>query len=849
MTICGGCTTLNATVQGSVGTATYSVSSIPYSPFPYSGGTPVLINIDDTWSPTVNLPFCFNFFGQNYNQFVIGSNAIITFDLTQANQYCQWPITNAIPANSTVSPVNCIMAPWHDIDPSVPVVGMPNSSADINWAVYGTAPCREMVISWDSVAMFSCNAMIASSQLVLHETTNIIDIYIREKPTCSSWNGGAAIEGIQDLTGTTAYVVPGRNFPTMWTVNNDGWRFMPTGPPNYTFAWLDQNNNVISNSLSFVVCPGQTTTYTAQVTNAGCNGPIVVTDPITVTVSAGNLSVAMASTSTVCNNSTGTATATPTGTGPFTYSWAPGGQTTQSINGLAAGTYSCTVTDANGCVVTQTVVVATSSSTTVTLTSLTNIVCNGNNTGSATVSANGGQGPYTYSWSPSGGTSATATGLAAGTYTVTVTDANNCTSTQTVTVTQPPPLTLAMATTNITCFGMGNGTSTATGGGGTGPYSYVWQPGGQTTTTISNLAVGNYTCTLTDANGCVTTQTTSITQPALFTCGVNAVNTSCGLNNGSATTFVNGGTGPFNYAWSPGGGNSQTDSLLAPGTYTVNIVDANGCTTMDSVTILSSVPAVASFSGIDTTGCQPICATFTNTSPAATSCLWDFGDGFTSTNCNETHCYTVPGTYSVQLTITDGSGCTAIATHTNMVDVYPQPVASFIADPDTASEFDPVIYFQSTSTNTTNWLWVFGDSAQGTSTMANTNYTFPDTGSFAVTLYVSNSYGCIDSVTETIFIAREFTFYAPNAFTPNGDGKNDLFLPVGTAIDENSFHMYIFDRWGNLIYETRDFNKGWDGRANGGVDIAQIDTYVWKVSFNDLLRKNHKYMGHVSLIR
>jgi gliding motility-associated-like protein len=849
VTICGGCTTLNATVQGSVGTTTYSTNSIPYNPYPYSGGTPVLINIDDTWSPVVNLPFCFNFFGQTYNQFVIGSNAIITFDLTQANQYCQWPINNAIPSNQ--NPMNSIMAPFHDIDPSVPVIGMPNSSADINWAVYGTAPCREMVISWDSVAMFSCNAMIASSQLVLHETTNIIDIYIREKPTCAAWNAGAAIEGIQDATGSTAYFVPGRNYPTNWSVNNDGWRFMPTGPPNYTFAWLDPSNNVISNALSFVVCPTQTTTYTAQVTNQSCNGPnIIVTDQITVTVAAGNLSVAMASTPSICNTATGTATATPTGTGPFTYSWAPGGQTTQSISGLTAGTYSCTVTDANGCVVTQTVVVASSSSTTVTLTAQTNLVCNGANNGSATVSANGGQGPYTYSWAPSGGNSATATGLAAGTYTVTVTDANNCTSTQTVTITQPAALTLALASTNISCFGGGNGSATATGGGGTGPYTYVWQPGGQTTATISNLAVGNYTCTITDANGCVTTQTTAITQPQVFTSNIsNTVNTSCGQNNGSATAAVAGGTGPFNYAWSPSGGNAQTASSLAPGNYTVNIVDANGCTTSSTVTILPSVPAVASFSGIDTTGCAPICVQFTNTSPAAVSCLWDFGDNLSSTNCNTIHCYTIPGIYTVSLTITDGTGCTATATHTNMVDVYPQPVASFIADPDSASEFDPVIYFMSTSTNSTSWTWTFGDSAQGSSNMQNTNYTYSDTGSYVVTLVVSNSFGCTDSISETVFIVPEFTFYAPNAFTPNGDGKNDIFLPMGTDINENTFHLWIFDRWGNLIFETKDFNKGWDGRANGGKDVAQIDTYVWKVSFTDLLNKNHKFVGHVSLIK
>jgi gliding motility-associated-like protein len=351
VSFCGstGCDTLNATVQGTVSTSSYGVGAIPYNPYPFNGSNQILINIDDIWSAVIPMPFCFEYFGQTYNSIVIGSNAIVTFDLAQANQYCQWPISAGIPSNS--NPVNSIMAPFHDIDPSV------GGFASINWEVYGTAPCREFVISWDTVPMFSCNNMIASSQLVLHESTNVIDVFLKTKPLCAGWNAGAAILGIQDQTGTNAYVVPGYNYPAQWTAQNEGWRFSPTGTPNYTFGWYDLAGNLLSNSQSYYVCPTSTTSYVAVVNNSSCAGPIVVSDTVTIGISPSSLVLASTSTPAICNGSNGTATTNPTGTGPFTYSWQPGGQTTQSISGIPPGAYYVYVTDGGGCTEIDTVYV------------------------------------------------------------------------------------------------------------------------------------------------------------------------------------------------------------------------------------------------------------------------------------------------------------------------------------------------------------------------------------------------------------------------------------------------------------------------------------------------------------
>jgi gliding motility-associated-like protein len=351
--LCGnaGCVNLYANITGTRNTNTYAVGSIPYNPYSYTGSNQILINIDDVWSSAIQLPFCFNFFGQTYNSIVIGSNAIISFDVSQANQYCQWPIANAIPSGNA-DPMNSIMAPWHDIDPSVG-----NSSTDISWQIYGTAPCREMVISWDSVPMFQCNNLIASSQLVLHETTNTIDVFMENKPICSSWNSGAAILGIQDATGTTAYVATTYNFPTQWSAVNEGWRFTPSGSPQYAFSWFDILGNPLSQSTNFQVCPTTTTSYVAVVSDTTCNGVLVYSDTVTVTVQGTSLTTATSNTPDICNGNVGTATATPSGQGPFTYLWSPGGQTTQTVTGLPAGSYTVIIHDANGCAISDTVIV------------------------------------------------------------------------------------------------------------------------------------------------------------------------------------------------------------------------------------------------------------------------------------------------------------------------------------------------------------------------------------------------------------------------------------------------------------------------------------------------------------
>ncbi|MBN8861270.1 MAG: SprB repeat-containing protein, partial [Sphingobacteriales bacterium] len=225
--------------------------------------------------------------------------------------------------------------------------------------------------------------------------------------------------------------------------------------------------------------------------------------------------------------SNGSATVSASGgAAPYTYSWAPSGGTAATATGLAAGSYTVTITDNIGCTKTQTVNITQPAAITSSIVSQTNIACNGGSTGAATITASGGTGTLTYNWTPgnpTGDGTASVSGLPAGTWTCTITDANSCTKTQSVTITQPSVITSSVSSqTNVSCNGGSNGSATITASGGTGPYIYSWAPSGGTAATATGLAAGPYTVTITDANACTKTQSVTITQPAVITSGVSS---------------------------------------------------------------------------------------------------------------------------------------------------------------------------------------------------------------------------------------------------------------------------------------------------------------------------------------
>src|SRR5690554_2816624 len=275
----------------------------------------------------------------------------------------------------------------------------------------------------------------------------------------------------------------------------------------------------------------------------GCNSRsisgIVFSEP------AAGLAVSINATDASCNGGNdGEATANPTGgTAPYTYEWNTSPvQTTQTATGLSVGTYTVTITDANGCVTNNSVTIEQPTNLTLT-TSHINVTCNGIDNGEATVNASGRTGPYTYSWNTTPvQTTQTATGLASGTYTVTVTDANGCSGTTDVTITEPDLLVASIAnSTDASCNGEANGEATVSVTGGTAPYIYSWNTSPvQTSATATGLAAGTYIVTITDANGCSTSESVVIDEPAPLVVSIdNSIDVSCsGGNDGSATATV-----------------------------------------------------------------------------------------------------------------------------------------------------------------------------------------------------------------------------------------------------------------------------------------------------------------------
>lgn len=629
------------------------------------------------------------------------------------------------------------------------------------------------------------------------------------------------------------------------------------GEAPFSFLWSNGATTQTVNGLT-------AGTYTVTMTdNAGCQ----ITSTTTVTNSSPTFSAT--STPATCITATnGTAKANFSGASvglTATYLWNdPAGQTTQVATGLAPGAYTCTITLSNGCTGTATVNVGfgtINGSATSTIVS-----CPGGTDGTATATSTAA-GPFTYLWNdPLGQTTQTATGLAAGTYNCVITTASGCTKTVTTTITEIPGMVANFNTiTDVSCHSKNNGVLEVTTTQGTAPYTYSWDHSSSTTNVANDLFVGAHTVTITDAKGCVITKTQALTEPDPLKVSFITPNSQiCPENTLLLTAAGIGGSTPYTFTWKENGqvigqGTSITvDPEHTNTTYCVELTEVCGSPMADSCMVITfPTPIPPMLTPDKFKDCRPGEFTLSNTSPnvgeVATTFI-DFGNYTNATVLNGdtvSVIYDKVGTYTLTVVNTSIYGCVYDTVLVNFLEVTPEPTAKFYVAGNPSTVYETALQVHDLSSpDVKQWEWVSPYSIPTYSSDQNPKLVFPEgvEGVYPVTLIVTSGQGCTDTLTLNVIIEDDILFYAPNTFTPDGDEFNQSWRLFVKGGDFQGFNLKIYNRWGEVIWETNDPNIAWDGTYNG--KTVQQGTYAWRAT---LKNKNNdgknEYSGYINLIR
>lgn len=316
-------------------------------------------------------------------------------------------------------------------------------------------------------------------------------------------------------------------------------------------------------------------------------------------------------------------------------------------------------------------------------------------------------------------------------------------------------------------------------------------------------------------------------------------------------------TGNQAYFTGPNGTGTQLAAgAVITSSTTLYIYDETGstpnCFDEQAVNITINLTPVVSFEADTMIGCAPLVVAFDNTTPGSTyNCIWNFGDGGFGQICGGlNHTYLNPGIFTVTLTLQGPGSCGSSTTYTNYIEVVAPPVASFSFLPQLPNIDDSEVTFTNASSNATSYLWDFGDNFSSTDTSPVHIYPVVPNSDYLAILYAYNDLGCMDSMIQMVTVEDVLTFYIPNTFTPDGDELNQMFSPVFTSgVDPYDFHMIVFDRWGQIVFESYNPQVGWTG-TYGDQGIVQDGTYVWQIEFKETMSdKRHEHNGHVTILK
>ena len=541
---------------------------------------------------------------------------------------------------------------------------------------------------------------------------------------------------------------------------------------------------------------------------------------------------------------------------PFGYIWSSG-QASQDIGSLTAGNYVVTVSYNSICTQTASVYIDEPATSILTQLNVVEIECNGGNNASVDLSVSGGITPYTYQWNYNNLTTQDISTLSSGFYEVTISDGVGCTEVTNTMIEDPLPVTLVTSVDIAICIGQ-EAELTADAAGGTPGYSYVWSNymNGPTINVIPDSSTIYYVSVY-DSNGCTGGQgsVTVTLFPVVTAYPYTMTDSIC--PGDSTVIFANfaGGMGEPYYCILANGDSVVIPFTVSPDVTTTYIVSgADNCHSPSipaSITIWVMDIPDNNFVASPTVGCTPLKVQFfdTNVEPGH-SYLWDFGDngdyGY-SESPSPVHTFKNPGIYDIALTTTSWFGCKFVLWFNDMITVYPKPDASFIPFPQTVSIIKPVIIFRNFSEDGISFDWDFGDGSGNQ--YFEPQHIYQDTGKYTVTLIVENSLGCYDTTINWIYIEDEFTVYAPNAINPDSRyGENTIFRPVCSSIVEDGYHLIVFDRWGEVVFETFNINHGWDGRIkNNG--SGKAGSYPWLLICYDINGRKHQQAGVVTIIK
>ncbi|MBI5540389.1 MAG: CotH kinase family protein [Bacteroidia bacterium] len=477
---------------------------------------------------------------------------------------------------------------------------------------------------------------------------------------------------------------------------------------------------------------------------------------------------------------------------------------------------------------------------------VTNPTCYGNNNGVIDITVSGGttaSGNYSYIWS-NGNTTQDISNLSSGTYYVTVNDDDTCSLVLTAVITGPSAILLTTSQDTSIC----NGSAVslfADASGGTPPYTWYWN--GVVSDSVINVSPSvstNYTVSITDANGCngpIKTIQIQVSQPVIISISLSS-DSICPGDSVSVNAVVSSGNGGPYIVYNVSGDTIITPYFIKPPqTQTVLLYAKDGCGSVasDTDTIHVLTMPVVNFTSDFIEGCNPLKVTFNNnTNPQSQGQTyeWNFGDNDNnfSTTFNPSHVYNTVGDFDVSLKVITTENCNVEYTIANMISVYPKPVALFQAEPKFATIVDPIISFINQSNYADYYNWTFGDSYSSTET--NPYHKYNAIRTYNVQLIAVGQTGCRDTINDYVTIEDQPAFYAPTAFTPDRDNINSNFMVFGNGIDINNFHLYIYNRLGEKIFETDNPLKPWDGKYKG--KLSKSDTYTWLAIYMDIQGKN-----------